>query len=62
GALRALTVTFLIPPFGILWGYFFLDERLSAGFVAGVAAIGIAVWLVVGEQNPAKNHDVPLRK
>jgi drug/metabolite transporter (DMT)-like permease len=35
GATRALTVTFLIPPFGVLWGWLFLDEALPAGMLGG---------------------------
>ena len=35
GATRALTVTFLIPPFGVLWGWLFLGEALPAGMLGG---------------------------
>ncbi|WP_455814271.1 DMT family transporter [Pseudomonas graminis] len=52
GPLRTLTVTFLIPPFGILWGYLFLGETLSKGFVAGGVVIIVAVWLVAGGVKP----------
>ncbi|MDX7845162.1 DMT family transporter [Aeromonas caviae] len=51
GPLRSLTVTFLIPPFGILWGYLVLGETLTGGFVAGGAVVCLAVWLVT---SPAK--------
>lgn len=47
GPLRSLTVTFLIPPFGILWGYLVLGETLTEGFVVGGAIVCLAVWLVV---------------
>ena len=30
GPARALTVTFLIPLFGVLWGFLFLDEKIGA--------------------------------
>ncbi|UDQ80462.1 DMT family transporter [Erwinia rhapontici] len=52
GPLRTLTVTFLIPPFGILWGYLFLGETLSKGFIAGGWVIIVAVWLVAGGIKP----------
>jgi len=42
GATRALTVTFLIPLFGMLWGVLFLGETLTA------AAIGGAVLILAG--------------
>ena len=35
GATRALTVTYLIPLFGILWGALFLGEALPASALAG---------------------------
>ena len=47
GPLRSMTVTFLIPPFGILWGYLLLNEKLSEGFFAGGILICVAVWLVL---------------
>ncbi|WP_404840568.1 DMT family transporter [Aeromonas media] len=54
GPLRSLTVTFLIPPFGILWGYLVLGETLTGGFVAGGAIVCLAVWLVVSPSRAAK--------
>ena len=47
GPVRSLTVTFLIPPFGIVWGALFLGEALSWAHAAGGALIGMAVWLVL---------------
>jgi drug/metabolite transporter (DMT)-like permease len=47
GPVRSLTVTFLIPPFGIVWGALFLGETLSWAHLAGGALIGTAVWLVL---------------
>ncbi|WAH61553.1 DMT family transporter (plasmid) [Pseudomonas silvicola] len=46
GPLRTLTVTFLIPPFGILWGWLVLDEQINQGFMGGALLIVLAVWLV----------------
>lgn len=54
GPLRSLTVTFLIPPFGILWGYLVLGEPLTGGFVLGGAVVCLAVWLVVSPARTAK--------
>ncbi|HTD03239.1 DMT family transporter [Undibacterium sp.] len=51
GPVKSLTVTFLIPPFGVLWGALFLGEQLSMAHAAGGALIGIAVWMVL---KPAK--------
>ncbi|MBJ3816122.1 EamA family transporter [Shimwellia pseudoproteus] len=47
GPLRTLTVTFLIPPFALLWGYLVLGETLNSRFIGGATVVGIAVWLIV---------------
>jgi drug/metabolite transporter (DMT)-like permease len=39
GPTRALTVTFLIPGFGMLWGALLLDEPITAAMLAGCALI-----------------------
>ncbi len=54
GPLRSLTVTFLIPPFGILWGYLVLGETLTGGFVFGGAVVCLAVWLVTSPARAVK--------
>ncbi|MFQ2913033.1 DMT family transporter [Aeromonas caviae] len=54
GPLRSLTVTFLIPPFGILWGYLVLGETLTGGFVFGGAVVCLAVWLVTSPARTVK--------
>jgi len=47
GPLRSLTVTFLVPPFAVLWGYLVLDETISSGFLAGSLIVLLSVWLIV---------------
>ena len=39
GPARALTVTFLIPLFGVLWGFLFLDEPIATNTLSGCALI-----------------------
>ena len=46
GATRALTVTYLIPLFGVLWGWLFLGEALPAAALAGGALILAGTVLV----------------
>jgi drug/metabolite transporter (DMT)-like permease len=46
GATRALTVTYLIPLFGVLWGWMFLGETLPAAALAGGALILAGTALV----------------
>jgi drug/metabolite transporter (DMT)-like permease len=47
GPPRALTVTFLIPVFGVLWGFLFLGEAVSANTLSGCAFILGGTWLAV---------------
>jgi len=49
GAARALTVTLLIPVFGVLFGVVLLGESVSPIMLAGAALVIGATWLVVGE-------------
>lgn len=45
GPARALTVTFLIPLFGALWGFLFLGEPVAPSTVVGGALILGGTWL-----------------
>jgi drug/metabolite transporter (DMT)-like permease len=41
GASRAVTVTYLIPVFGVLWAWWLLDEPLTVAMaIAGVLIVG----------------------
>ncbi|MGF6779993.1 DMT family transporter [Paraburkholderia sp. GAS334] len=48
GPARAVSVTFVIPIFGILWGALFLGEQVSAGMVEGCAVILVGTALAAG--------------
>jgi drug/metabolite transporter (DMT)-like permease len=47
GPARALTVTFLIPLFGVLWGYLFLGEPLTLNMLLGGSMILAGTWLAM---------------
>jgi drug/metabolite transporter (DMT)-like permease len=47
GATGALTVTYLIPVFGVLWGAIFLGEALSLGMLAGGVLVVLGTVLVL---------------
>jgi drug/metabolite transporter (DMT)-like permease len=47
GATRALTVTYLIPVFGVLWGALFLGETVSLSMLAGGALVVLGTVLVL---------------
>ena len=46
GAVKTLTVTFLTPLFGIVWGAIFLAERISFAMLGGATLILAAIWMV----------------
>lgn len=48
GPTRTYTVTYLIPLFGMLWGAWFLGERITHGMLAGLACITGSMMLVNG--------------
>jgi len=52
GPVKSLTVTFLIPPFGVLWGALFLHEDITLAHLMGGTLIGLAVWLVLRPEKP----------
>ena len=48
GVVRAMTVTFLVPAFAMLWGALFLDERVTLTMLAGCAVILLGTALASG--------------
>jgi drug/metabolite transporter (DMT)-like permease len=48
GPTRTLTVTFLIPVFGLFFGVLFLGEPVGVGTLVGLGIILYSVALVIG--------------
>jgi drug/metabolite transporter (DMT)-like permease len=48
GPARAITVTFLVPPFAVLWGAVILGETLSPRMIAGAAVVLAGTALATG--------------
>jgi len=48
GPVKAITVTLLVPVFGMLWGVLFLGEPVTAGRIAGCAIILMGCALILG--------------
>jgi len=48
GPVKAITVTLLVPIFGMLWGILFLHEPLTPGRVAGCVVILMGCSLILG--------------
>lgn len=47
GPQKALTVTFVVPVFAVLWGWLLLGEPLSLAHVAGGGLIALSLWMVL---------------
>lgn len=47
GATGALTVTYLIPVFGVAWGAIFLGETVSPGMLAGAGLVLLGTFFVL---------------
>lgn len=52
GPANAITVTFLIPAFAVLWGWLFLAEPLTAAMAVGCAVILLGTALATGLLRP----------
>jgi drug/metabolite transporter (DMT)-like permease len=52
GPSKAIAVTFLIPAFGVLWGWWLLGEGITASMVAGCAVILVGTGLATGVLAP----------
>ena len=48
GPVKAITVTLLVPIFGMIWGVIFLGEPVTAGRIAGCAIILAGCSLILG--------------
>lgn len=55
GPTKALTVTLLVPVFGVIWGAILLNEPISPGMIVGLVVILLSVGLVTGMISPQKS-------
>lgn len=46
GASRTMTVAYIIPIFGMLWGHLFLGEKIGVSTVLGAATILLGIYLI----------------
>ena len=59
GPTRAMTVTFLIPIFGMLWGYLFLQEEVHISTIVGGVIVLMAMGLIL---SPAPLTNAEIRR
>jgi drug/metabolite transporter (DMT)-like permease len=51
GTAKALSVTFLIPVFGFIWGYIFLHEEIALIMIIGSFFVLSGIYFVTGKEN-----------
>jgi drug/metabolite transporter (DMT)-like permease len=54
GPTRAMTVTFLMPALGMLWGALFLGEQVTPAMIAGAALIVAGTVAVLQARSPRR--------
>lgn len=54
GSTRALTVTFLVPVFAMIWGAMLLDETITARMIAAAATILAGTAMTTGLADPRR--------
>ncbi len=54
GGTRTVSVTYLVPGFGVLWGALFLDESVGPSTLLALATILVGIGLVTGVHLPAR--------
>lgn len=52
GPTRAMSVSFLIPLFSMVWGYLFLNESVTTSTLVGAAVVLAAMALVLTASHP----------
>ena len=57
-SVAAMSPTFMIPVFGVIWGHVFLGEALSTGIFAGGALVLLASALITGFNLWRKTLDI----
>ena len=62
GATPTLTVTFLIPVFGVLWGHVFLHEQIGWHTLAGAASVVAGTALVSGFSIQSLRAQAPVKE
>jgi drug/metabolite transporter (DMT)-like permease len=50
GPTKTLSVTFLIPLFGMIWGVLFLNEQVTLGMIVGLIVILSSIFLILDFQ------------
>jgi drug/metabolite transporter (DMT)-like permease len=58
GPAKAITVTYLIPVFAVIWGTIFIDEKLTTNMVIGGAIILAGTALATGMSSLGRKAEV----
>ena len=59
-ASNASALHFLMPPFGMMFGWLLLDEHVVAGDMIGIIPIALGIWLATHKRKPSVTQTTPL--
>jgi drug/metabolite transporter (DMT)-like permease len=57
GPTKTLSVTFLVPVFGVIWGMIFLHEKITIGMLGGLAIILTSIFLLSDAKITVKRQE-----
>ncbi|MGX1982981.1 threonine/homoserine efflux transporter RhtA [Thermolongibacillus altinsuensis] len=58
GPTKTLSVTFLVPLFGVIWGIVFLDEKVTSGMMVGLIIILTSIFLMSDVKIALKRNEL----
>ena len=59
-ASNASALHFLMPPFGMMFGWLLLDEPVVAGDMIGIVPIAVGIWLATHKRKPSVTQSTPV--
>lgn len=60
GVVKVLTVTYLMPAFGILWSFIFLNESISLSTILGLTVILGGIYLISKKKSPFSSKKITM--
>ncbi|MEH6579990.1 MAG: DMT family transporter [Amphritea sp.] len=62
GPVKAISVTFLVPVFGVIWGSLFIDETLTTSMIIGCGVILLGTAMATGLITTSRRSSPPAKQ